>query len=496
VAKAEIIAAMGLVAELETALPELWVSRASAVFVYGSCFDADREVTGLRVLVDGAAHPVQAHGMPRLDVLERHGGLDGAYRSGFWATVPVPALDGPGEVVLGIEAELAGGGTEEGELGRLRVVAPERAGPAEGGEEADRIAICMATYNPEPALLQAQLDSIRAQTDESWVCVISDDRSDAESFESIISAVGDDPRFTVSRSSNRIGFYRNFERALTMAPADAELVALSDQDDRWYPEKLAVLRAAIGDAGLVYSDMRLVDAAGNHIRETLWRGRRNNHSNLASMLIANSVAGAASLMRREVVEASLPFPDGPGWEFHDHWIGAIALAGWRLAYVDRPLYDYVQHSGAILGQVAGQGDRRQIVALASSLRPSGLFGRWRSAYFRLYAQTRLLVEVIRARCDARLTPEKRRALRLLADSERSPLAFAWLALRPLRRFGGRDDTLGAETMLARGIMWRWLLELRVRGRRTPGGVRADASMPPLDLEAVGQRRMRRWRAGP
>jgi glycosyltransferase involved in cell wall biosynthesis len=497
VAKAEIIGAMGLVAELETALPELWVSRASAVFVYGSCFDPDREVTSLRVLVDGVAHPVQAHRMPRLDVLERHEGVDGAYRSGFWATVQVPAREGSGEVVVGIEAEFGGGGREEAELGRLTVVAPERAAPTEGGEGADRIAICMATYNPEPALLEAQLDSIRAQTDESWVCVISDDRSDAESFESILSAVGDDPRFVVSRSPTRLGFYRNFERALTLAPADAELLALSDQDDRWYPEKLEVLRGAIGDAGLVYSDMRLVDAGGNHIRETLWRGRRNNHSNLASMLVANSVAGAASLMRREVVEAALPFPDGPGWEFHDHWIGSVALAGWRLAYVDRPLYDYVQHSSAILGQVTGDADRTPVVAhLASSLRPGGVFGRWRSAYFRAYAQTRLLVEVIRARCDARLTPEKRRALRLLADSERSPWAFAWLALRPLRRFGGRDDTLGAETLLARGIMWRWLLQLRVRGRRGPRRLRADASLPALDLEALGQRRMRRWRAGP
>src|SRR5205085_2778655 len=105
--------------------------------------------------------------------------------------------------------------------------------------------------------------------------------------------------------------YRNFERALRMAPAEAELLALCDQDDRWYPDKLEVLREALGSALLVYSDQRLVDAAGRMVRESLWDGRRNNHTSLASMLIANSVHGAASLFRREVAELALPFPETP-----------------------------------------------------------------------------------------------------------------------------------------------------------------------------------------
>ena len=59
-----------------------------------------------------------------------------------------------------------------------------------------------------------------------------------------------------------MGFYRNFERALGMVPAEAELIALSDQDDRWYPDKLSSLRAALGGSRLAYSDARLVDREG------------------------------------------------------------------------------------------------------------------------------------------------------------------------------------------------------------------------------------------
>ena len=104
---------------------------------------------------------------------------------------------------------------------------------------------------------------------------------------SIERLVEDDERFVVSRAEERGGFYRNFERALGMVPARAELVALCDQDDRWYPDKLATLRRSIGSAQLVYSDQRLVTSDGRVLRETLWKGRRNNHTNFASLVIAN-----------------------------------------------------------------------------------------------------------------------------------------------------------------------------------------------------------------
>ena len=64
----------------------------------------------------------------------------------------------------------------------------------------------------------------------------------------------------------------------------------------------------------------------------------------------NTVTGAATLFRRELLERTLPFPPRHGpHSFHDQWIALVALATGRLAYVDRPLYDYVQHRSAVLG---------------------------------------------------------------------------------------------------------------------------------------------------
>ena len=158
-----------------------------------------------------------------------------------------------------------------------------------------------------------------------------------------------DPRFVVSRSPRRLGYYHNFERALSMAPPSAAYATLADQDDRWHPGKLEALLGALGDANLVYSDARIVDRDGRLLSNTYWSRRRNNYTNLASLLVANTVTGAASLFRRELLELALPFPPRHGSPYHDHWLAMVALATGRIAYVDRPLYDYVQHRGAALG---------------------------------------------------------------------------------------------------------------------------------------------------
>ena len=70
---------------------------------------------------------------------------------------------------------------------------------------------------------------------------------------------------------------------------------------------------------------------------------------------------------------------------------------------------------------------------------------------------------------------------------RTPAAFAWLALRPLRQLTGHTETLGGEFALVRGILWRWLLPPAARARAAlrrelPGPARFE------------QPRLRRWSA--
>lgn len=331
------------------------------------------------------------------------------------------------------------------------------------------VAICMASFDPDPALLERQIASIRAQTHEAWVCLISDDGSAPERFELLRSLTAEDPRFTLEAAPRRLGFYLNFERALRMVPAPADFVALADQDDDWYPEKLAALLAGRGDAELVYSDMRIVDEAGQTISETFWQGRRNNHTDLASLLLANTVTGAASLFRRELLELALPFPPPLGDPFHDQWLAAVALASGEIAYVDRPLYDYVQHGGAARGHAAAM--RAFDPGRHLSWRdPRGTLRRLAARGERSYEDNvrriGLSARTLEERAGTRMTPAKARAVRRLGRLGQPPEPAAWLALRSLRRLRGHDETMGVELSLAAAIWWRRLRAIgALLGRR-------------------------------
>jgi hypothetical protein len=171
-----------LVVQLETALPaSLPVGAATAVFVFGTC---PQPLERLDITVDGRHHAPAALGMPR------HGA--------FWGTVPVPARAAPGAVELGVVARLPGGAEASAPLGRIEIVGAQPAGQRGAPGQ---IAICMATFEPDIELFRAQVESLRAQTDTNWVCVISDDGSRPEYLAAIQLRAG-----AVARSGgHRIG---------------------------------------------------------------------------------------------------------------------------------------------------------------------------------------------------------------------------------------------------------------------------------------------------
>ncbi|HMT04285.1 MAG: glycosyltransferase [Solirubrobacterales bacterium] len=354
------------------------------------------------------------------------------------------------------------------------------------------IAICMATYEPDADLFARQIESIRSQTSNSWICLISDDHSTDESVGMIEGILAGDERFRFSRSRKRLGFYRNFERALGMVPPECELVALSDQDDFWHPEKLETLAGLIGGRNLVYSDMRLTLPDGTELSPTFWRGRRNEYGNLASVMIANTITGSASLFRRELLDTALPFPENPGWQFHDHWLAICALATGEVGYSDRALYDYIQHAGAVLGQVSGSGTGSRLKEWLREL--TGFGNYWRAGYYfdvlRLQAQATALLERTEA-AGEQLDRGKASTLRRFSRAERSILTLIWLLVRPFRALVGRNETLGSETCLSRGLLWRRITGIR---QKLPLP-EPPTGPPPGDPGAYGPRGIRRWRAG-
>jgi glycosyltransferase involved in cell wall biosynthesis len=506
------VAATPLHAQLDYELPDsVAVGAGTAVFVCGWCFSADAKIGSLELLVDGESQPLMASGMPRGDVFRalhpaidpfaatgmatdpesREDPLFHSFRSGFWGMAQIAPRNGDGECELRLQARLEDGGSASVELGRITIsaapadpVAVEAPDPGGG----PLVAICMATHEPPARLFRRQLESIRAQTHSNWVCVISDDCSSPQGVRVIEEAVGDDPRFVVSRSPRRLHFYRNFERALALAPAAADYVAMADQDDFWHPDKLETLLSSLGDARLVYSDQRIVNPDGELIADTYWSRRRPNHASLLSLLVANSVTGAAALFPRELLDHALPFPPRQFTHFHDHWLALTAASLGEISFVPRPLYDYVQHRGAVLGHAAANrmpALRDRVLKLRED--PRDRVRRWRLHYFVDCCRLIQFTTVLDMRCGRLMGASKRRALQSFPRAERSPGALVNLARRAGRELFGEPETLGAEMALFFAFAWRRLLVAATRGLERPRRrLRIDARPPTTLVQVPGR----------
>ncbi len=313
---------------------------------------AHRPGAGLRgavLSVGPAAFTAQAP-LVRLDAeaaLTEGGAAPGIPACGFAGLASLPAgLSGP-DLAISLRLDWDDGEREVRPLGTVEVVR----GEAPARTPADRlVAVCMATYNPDPELFRAQVASLVAQTHRNWICLIQDDGSTEERWREIVAATAGDDRFQLDRNPANLGFYRNFERSLSRVPADAAFVAFSDQDDAWYPDKLRRLIEPLeAGAVLAFCDMRVVDRRGGVLSEVFWPGRQGRHDQAGALLMANVVTGCACLFRAELLDRALPFPQVKRYAYHDHWIACCAAGAGPVAYVPEPLSDYVQHGGNTLG---------------------------------------------------------------------------------------------------------------------------------------------------
>ena len=211
-----------LEASLAAPLPRrLRVGKGNALFLEGSCLAGGEAIRALEVVANDARYPVIAHGMPAPESRAASGDR--------WCALLPVARGGEGPLRVGLRARLANGTEVSANLGDVELAppSPEPTGspPETGG--GSLVAIAMATHQPPLELLERQIASIRDQAHESWICVISDDASDAGHVDAMREILADDPRFRLHRSPDRRGVSRNFERALELVPAEVEYVALA-----------------------------------------------------------------------------------------------------------------------------------------------------------------------------------------------------------------------------------------------------------------------------
>lgn len=218
-----------------------------------------------------------------------------------------------------------------------------------------RISVVMATYNGR-AHVEEQLASILAQTRLPDEIVVVDDASHDGTPDLVEAALakGAVPYRLLRHAANQ-GATRTFCDGIRAAAND--WIALSDWDDVWYPERLAVLaeHAEQPGAGLVFSDMRVTDERLESLGYSFFtslafsvRERADVAEGRAFQVLArrNVVSGASCLFRRSAVE---PFLDIPSLWLHDYWIALAASLQGKVVCIERELVHYRQHRANATG---------------------------------------------------------------------------------------------------------------------------------------------------
>nr|WP_315033998.1 glycosyltransferase family 2 protein [uncultured Lachnoanaerobaculum sp.] len=232
------------------------------------------------------------------------------------------------------------------------------------------IEILLATYNGE-RFLPEQIESITSQSFKDYYILASDDNSSDCTFEilrSYESVLGEKIKVV---QSNTHSAKENFYNLLDMA--DAEYIALCDQDDFWESDRLKKSLEAIQRLEkrygketpiLVHSDLEIVDGNLNSqnkkmseltgISEAIKYAKKESkylytistEKSFSRYLVENNITGNTVIINK----ALLDIYKRPEVSFmHDWWLGLIAFTFGKVGFLNECLVKYRQHENNELG---------------------------------------------------------------------------------------------------------------------------------------------------
>jgi glycosyltransferase involved in cell wall biosynthesis len=225
----------------------------------------------------------------------------------------------------------------------------------------------MCTYNGAQ-YIEEQLASILTQTRAPDELLICDDGSHDNTLAIIQSFASKIPFEThIHCNKTTLGITKNFEKTISLCSGD--VIALSDQDDVWHPQKLYQIEqvflqnphiggvftnAAVVDQNLQPFGFSLWDVVHFTTKEQILLQRGKALDILLKHLV---VTGATLAFRSTWRDKLIPIPHC--W-MHDAWIALTLAAFSKLAIIQEELIQYRQHgNNQIGGMPKGIGFRMQ-----------------------------------------------------------------------------------------------------------------------------------------
>jgi glycosyltransferase involved in cell wall biosynthesis len=222
-----------------------------------------------------------------------------------------------------------------------------------------KVVILLATRNGG-AFVQEQLDSYQSQTYDNWELLVSDDGSTDDTIKIIEEFAKHVRQRVVIRRGPQIGFWQNFVSLVRSDAIDGDLYAYSDQDDVWFPEKLA--KAArwfdarpTDQPALYFTRTELIEEGGALIGLSPRFMRAPTFQNA---LVQNIGGGNTMVFNGPARLALRATPPDVELVSHDWWTYQVVTGIGGTAHYDPwPSLRYRQHEHNLVGANVGLGAR-------------------------------------------------------------------------------------------------------------------------------------------
>jgi glycosyltransferase involved in cell wall biosynthesis len=212
------------------------------------------------------------------------------------------------------------------------------------------VSVVMCTYNGEQ-FIKEQIDSILAQTYPIKEFLIFDDASSDDTVAIIEEYCKRHPVIKFKKNKSNLGYSFNFQQALL--EANAEVIAIADQDDYWLPGKIErMLEAWNKDMPIIHCDSQRFN---DHIPEKPHSKRlytRFQGNDSKKLFFFNSVSGHAMLLQRNFLKMVLPFEKDI---YYDWWVALVASCNGGVDYIDETLvYQRVHEDNVSIYEVKSE----------------------------------------------------------------------------------------------------------------------------------------------
>jgi glycosyltransferase involved in cell wall biosynthesis len=315
-----------------------------------------------------------------------------------------------------------------------------------------KVSVVVPTFN-RGRLLARALQSVLAQTEQSFEVFVVDDCSPDDEPSRVVASFGD-ARLHYRRMPTQQGpaAARNVGLRLGCGP----YVAFLDDDDEWLPEKLArqsmVLEQSPREVGGICTARFTIDRTTGTAVTTRWP--HEEFERPLCLSLNNAITTSSLLVKRECFDAVGEFDEDPSLassEDFDMWL-RISQA-YRFTYLDEPLVRYFIHGDQFMTDYGKRARAHARIlekhAALFRLEPRMLSG----SYVDLGALCCYTGDVARARtmfCEAiRLDPRSAKAYLNLGLAFLGARPFKAIA-RARRRLGQRRLVLSKELSAGEG----------------------------------------------